>query len=113
MREIDVRNLTPHRLNIIADDGFVIEIEPSGDIARCDTSKEDVETVLIQGHPVTISKSLFGNPNGVPAPEENVINVTSMVVAKVVQREDVTSPGELVRNDAGQPKGCKGLSLPS
>ena len=113
MRNVDVRNLTPHRLNIIADDGFVIEIEPSGDVARCDVSKDEVETVMIQGHPVTISKSLFGNPNGVPTPEEDVINVTSMVVAKAVQRLDVTSPGDLVRNDAGAPVGCKGLSLPN
>lgn len=112
MREIDIRNLTPHVLNIVCDDGFVAEVETSGTIARCDTSEEAVETVLFRGHPLTIKKSLFGDANGVPAPEADIINVASMVVAKAVSREDVTSPGTLIREN-GQPVGCQGLSLPN
>ena len=115
MRVVKPVNLTPHRLDVIADDGFVISIEPSGEIARCDSSKEVAETVKFEGfedHPVTIYKTLFGDPSGVPAPEKDVLNMTSMVVARECHRDDVSSPGDLVRDENGVPKGCRGLSYP-
>lgn len=47
---------------------------------------------------------------GLPEPEAGTVLIASAMVADAVRRPDVMSPGELVRNEAGQPIGCKGLT---
>lgn len=101
-------NLTTHTLNIFSEDKEeVISIEPSGQIARI--SVETKKTKTIAGIP--FFKSVFGKVEGLPNKAQGCIYVvSSLVLVNTKDRNDVFAPGELLRNDEGQPIGCIGLS---
>jgi len=104
-------NVTPHKLNIHNEDGNVMEVEPSGVVARVVMTSEVVNSV--DGIPVY--KTVFGDLD-IPEPREGVLYVASLIVAAHAARlgrTDVVSPGALIRDDSGQPVGCKGLNLPA
>ena len=100
-------NLTPHKLNVHTPTG-VVDIEPSGDVARCRvTSTPDGE---VGGIPVSLFS--FGEVSGLPEPTTGVFFIVSGMVAShptVAGRRDVFAPGALVRDQEGRPIGCKGL----
>ena len=98
-------NLTPHTLNIHSNDN-VIDIAPSGEIARVTTSYNHTNTVA----GINVYSCVYGNISGLPEPQENKIFVVSGVVkSAAINREDVMSPGELIRDENGKPIGCNGL----
>lgn len=103
-------NLTPHTLNILNADASVrVDVSPSGEVARVTTSR--TQTGEVNGLP--LFTTTFGEVSGLPDATEGVILVVSGLVAahpSVRNRTDVFSPGELVRDGAGQPVGCRGLS---
>jgi len=102
-------NLTPHVLNVICEGEVVLSIPPSGEVARV-----SVKMVHNGGYDkapgVVIPQYVaeYGDLVGMPEPDGRVF-ITSLVVAQKARRCDVVSPGELVRNDQGQPIGCRGL----
>lgn len=100
-------NLCPHILNIVGVDGCVVNVAPSGQIARVSTTRASTGTFA----GVELFETAFGEVTGLPDPVEGTIFVVSGLVAGAVKnRPDVFSPGELVRGPDGQPIGCKGLS---
>lgn len=102
-------NLTPHILNIVTESGAIISVEPSGEVARCSVTNTPVR-ILPNG--VTCYKTVYGEVTGLPEEQEGVIYVVSgLVRGAVPTRLDVASPGELIRNEEGQPVGCNGLSI--
>jgi hypothetical protein len=91
-------NLTPHEINPIGGDS----IAPSGDVAR-------VSTRNIEVLPGFFAQET-GEVQGLPGAQEGVLFIVSaMVRLAVPERGDVVSPGELVRNEQGQPVGCRGF----
>ena len=99
-------NLTPHRINVFdQSEEEVISIEPSGQVARVETHQKEVGT--LDGVPIFEQK--VGEVKGLPEPEEEVIYITSSFVEGEVSREDVYSPGNLLRDDNGRPVGAIGL----
>jgi len=100
-------NLTPHDLTVLDGDGNVmLNIPPSGDVARVDvqhTLQDRVAGVPMYG-------TVYGDVTGLPAPRDGVIYVVSGLVRSAVDRDDVVSPGKLVRDDDGRPVGCKGFN---
>ena len=103
-----VVNLTPHALNVIDDAGVVHTFAPSGAIARVATTRDSLPPVA--GLPV--SRATFGDVQGLPDPADDTIFVVSGMVLAALKgaRSDVFAPGDLVRDDKGQPVGCKGLT---
>ena len=101
-------NLTPHTLNIHVSDDAVIEIEPSGQIARVSTTR--VPAGNIPGTVIPTSRVEFGEVTDLPAPVEGTVLIVSGMVASATPREDLCSPGELVRDANGRPIGCRGLT---
>ena len=102
-------NCTTHVLNIIANDGEVIAVPPSGQVARVSTVRKQVMSI---GN-IPVFSVEFGEVESLPEPvsvSETVFVVSALVAQRVPEREDVFSPGELVRDESGQPIGCKGLS---
>ena len=100
-------NLTPHIINIVVEGG-IVDVNPSGTIARC--SQSNVAVGNINGIPVT--KQCFGEIVDLPASQEGVVFIVSRLVAAAAQeRDDLVIPGPLVRNEQGQPIGCQGLSV--
>lgn len=102
-------NLTPHTINIFDSEGnHVLDIPTSGMVARC--AQHEQAICEIDGVPVT--RQYFGEVQGLPEPEEGTFLIVSRMVAEAVglSRTDLLVPGPLVRNEAGQPIGCRGLS---
>lgn len=103
---MNILNLTPHNLTIHNGEGESTTIAPSGIVARVAAEKEN--TGCIDGIPVF--KTAFGEIQDLPEAQEGVIYVASLLVAQAAKRADVFSPGELLRNEQGQPIGCLGLA---
>ncbi len=107
-------NLTPHQITVIA--GAITHvINPDGRVARVKTSV--IEEQSLNGLPVRSIET--GQVEGLPAPENDTVYIVSgMVLAAIpltirphiAGRRDVVAPGELVRDDAGRPIGCKGFT---
>lgn len=98
-------NLTPHDLRIINGGGAVRTYPPTGQIARVNLKYVPSETIEnIQTFRVTP-----GEIEGLPDQTPGTVYVVSAVLAAMVKRADVMSPGELVRNALGHPVACKGL----
>lgn len=107
---MQIVNLTPHTLNILNADGSVrVDVAPSGLVARVATSR--VQMGEVRGIP--LFETRFGEVTGLPEAHPDIILVVSGLVAghpSVRERADVFSPGELVRDERGQPIGCRGLT---
>ena len=99
-------NLTPHALNIVQSDGSVYTLPPSGQVARVATTR----TVVNEIDGTEIFETQFGQVEGLPERNGQDLLIVSALVAQRANRADVYSPGELVRNDAGQVVGCRGLT---
>jgi hypothetical protein len=107
---MDLVNLTPHVLNIFSADGKtqLVTLPPSDSVARC--SVESIQVGSANGVPLFAAS--FGEVSDLPDPKQDTIYVVSMLVRSALpERADLASPGELIRNEAGQPVGCKGLNV--
>jgi len=103
-----LKNLTPHQINIFAEDGKteLLSIASTG-VARCSVQKEKVG----EFGAVPVFKSKYGDVSGLPDAKSNVVYIVSFLVKQALpDREDLVSPGELIRNEKGQPIGCIGLN---
>ena len=106
-QEMKIINLTPHVINIRRADGSVIDIPPSGQVARCAETR--VPAGEIAGIGVTIA--VYGAVEGLPEPERNTIYIVSAIVlTRVPERKDVFAPGTLIRDADGKPIAADGLS---
>ena len=100
-------NLTPHTLNVVGDDGnTILFVAPSGTVARVATQ----QTVVGNVAGIDIVRTVFGDVDGLPSPQNDVVYIVSTLVlqalkANGVVRDDVvapdTSPNSVVRNDDG------------
>lgn len=111
-------NLTPHVINVVHTHGQpALAITPDGSVSRVATSSQQVGVATVGGTDTEpgVSIPIFrvrrGAVVGLPSPVPGVLWLTSALVREAVpNREDVVSPGELVRDDKGQPVGCLGLT---
>ena len=102
----NIRNLTPHAINIILDDGNAITIEPEGIIARVSVSTASEGS--INGIPITVS--VFGEVENLPdSNDTDIFIVSSIVASRVPDRRDIFIPNESVRDEKGRIIGCKSL----
>lgn len=113
-------NLTPHEINIYAaevdatgkdtkESNLSLSLPPSGETARVSVTPRYYLTVP-QPSEVVLYKQVVGDVVGLPDPENDTIFIVSAQVRLAAPyRRDVASPGELKRNEAGQPIGCVGL----
>lgn len=100
-------NLMPHVLVIVLADGSSRTIAPSG-LARC----KAVSVPVREFEEVPLTRTTYGAVEGLPDPVDGVLYVVSALVrAAVPSRTDVASPGDLVRDSAGNVTGCRTLSV--
>ena len=89
------------------DDGTIRTIPASGIVARLAT--ETVPAGEFDGVPLT--RTEFGEPEGLPEYEEGTILITSQIMKNAFpDRDDVVVPAEVVRED-GVILGCRSLGL--
>lgn len=100
-------NLTPHQINIHSDNG-ITSVAPDGTVARV-----SITTSPAGFHDsVPLVRSVTGDIVGLPdaeRPSYRIYIVSMAVRLAAPHRKDIASPGELIRDDAGNPIGCKGL----
>ena len=101
-------NLTPHVINAIRKDGSTESFDPSGSVARVGSVATPVDF-----HPdFDVTFSDFGDVVGLPDPQPNTVFIVSGMVLdapSLAGRTDLVAPGNLVRGEDGQPKGCQGF----
>jgi hypothetical protein len=101
-------NLTPHSLTLVGENGTLV-VPPSGLVARLAVTTTSLDSVTVDGVTLTVSLPTLGGVTDLPAAEAGVILVVSALVAGAVNRGDVFSPGELIRDGAGNVTGARGL----
>lgn len=120
---VELVNLTPHAISVYAADGrtLLLAVPPSGEIARVAVSRVETGVVPIEGDAAALMRrdplagipvfvSTYGAVAGLPASKFGTVYIVSALVRQAVPtRRDVLSPGELIRDRAGQPVGCCGL----
>lgn len=119
-------NLTPHAVTIRCADGAWLTVPPSGQVARCAAESHVLRTVTASSDAgevrIPLSRVTFGEVTGLPpeagqwanflSDEEETLYIVSMLVRQAVpHRRDVASPGQLIRDAAGNVTGCDGLTV--
>ena len=110
---MNIVNLTPHALNLMpaGPTGPVVTIPPSGQVARCATSRVQVDTVTVDGITVPVNRTEFGAVTGLPDPQPDTIFIVSAVVAQAVpNRPDVFIVDDAVRDEQGRIIGARALA---
>ncbi|GIV35431.1 MAG: hypothetical protein KatS3mg031_2966 [Chitinophagales bacterium] len=105
---VKIINLTPHPLRIFSG-GKIIDLLPSGEVARCKEITHNIGVVSYDGAEIPIVRKKFSEVSNLPEKEEGTIYVTSSIVAQAAMREDVVSPGDSIRDENGYIIGCKSL----
>jgi len=121
---MNIINLTPHSLTICDEDKTLMATIPaSGIVARIKVEKKRVGWTFFEGRrPVRLFETAvsgephcysLSNPSEIlPLPEtqDDTILIVSGMFRQYFDRPDLYQPGELIRDAAGQPIGCIGLS---
>lgn len=115
---INFINLTPHAITIVNSDGTRHEFPPSGIVARIAVNRQKLE----HSFPVDLFTTTLGKLEGLEEFDPGEDNNYTLIVSNIVKRPlndwlfakgfhgcGVFSPGELIRNESGQPVGCRGL----
>jgi len=84
-------NLTPHPLVIETDRGK-LEIKPSGTVARASVQQVPNGSMNVDGFEIPVVKTVFGDIEGIPEPENGTVYITSSLVASKTSRTDVLAP---------------------
>lgn len=110
---MNIINLTPHTITFISANNNMqkYELAPSGVVARVAAHTENIGEVRTpEGFVIPVTQTVFGQVEGLPAPEEGVVYVVSSLVAgRVPDRKDVFIPNESIRDDKGHIIGCLSL----
>jgi hypothetical protein len=108
-------NLTPHPLNLMAEDGCVVTFEPAETPARVEQTRELVLDLITECfHNAPVTQSYFGEVTGVPDPAENTFYVVSLITAQALKAqgrtEDILIVDAAVRDEKGHIIGCRGFA---
>jgi len=109
IKKMRIKNLTPHTVNVVGENGTVVfTVEPSGIVARCQATTVVIGEVSVDGVTFPMTETKFGELQDMPDPEEDTIFIVSTLVAQAAKgRNDVVIPNEVVRDEAGRIVGCK------
>jgi hypothetical protein len=103
-----IKNFTPHPITICNNAGEVTRVIQSEGLVRL--KAVTVPAGEIDGVPVT--RTEFGQPEGLPEFKEGVFIVVSQLVKSALpSRSDLLVPAEVVRDEKGNIVGCKSLGL--
>jgi len=130
-------NLTPHNISVVNAEGIATLFQPSGQLARVAVKtvlaehSHDFEAVplyvqrtgQVEGLPERAARCPYCGclnytqwdstcaEHPADQPESTMYIVSALVRLALPGRDDLASPGELIRDDKGQPIGCKGLVI--
>ncbi len=107
-----IKNLTPHEINLVGEDGKVIATFPSEGLIRLSQKSEVVDYLTLEnGERIPLSKTSFGQAEGLPEEREDTIYIVSSLVCQAYpDRQDFYIPDQTVRDKEGRIVGCRSLS---
>ena len=114
---MEIKNFTPHPINILDADGKEITtIQPEGVAIRLkSTTKPAGFTDTIRtgnSGRIRLTKTVFGQAVGLPEPEAGTLLIVSQLVKSALpDRADLVVPAEVVRDESGRIVGCKSLGI--
>lgn len=97
MKNINLLNCTPHPIKWMRDDGSEITIPASGVLPRVSSKEVVIDDMFV--------KTVYGDIEGLPEPEEGVILIVSAMVRSASNRTDLCSPNtgaSAIRDEAGR-----------
>jgi len=105
--KVNLINLTPHALHVKLKNDETLVIPADGRVARVSTTQKEIDEL----NNISIYETHFGEAVDLPEPAEN----TFYIVSKITQdacphRDDLLSPGNLIRDQEGNIVGCEGLT---
>lgn len=101
-----IMNFTPHSIKLLTASG-TMQYAPVG-LARV----SQTVTVVGEVDGVKLVNVHFGEVVGLPEPVVGTLYIVSAMVREACKsRTDLASPGDLVRDEAGNIQGCKSLIL--
>jgi hypothetical protein len=96
-------NLTPHEIRVNEH-----IFKPAGEVARC----KELSKVVHNLSGIELISRTYGRVENLPEPAVQTMYIVSALVRLAVpERLDVVSPGDLIRDDAGNIVGCKNLVM--
>lgn len=100
-------NLTPHKITFINGDQNQIEIPSSGTVR---ISEATVPVGEVEKIPLV--RKVYGKAEGLPDEKPDTIYIVSaMVRLAYPERNDLASPGDLIRDENGAVIGCRNLII--
>lgn len=114
METTQLINLTPHTINLVAEDGTQLLYLESQGVARVASTTEVVGYLQVGEVAVPQTHTTFGEVEGLPDPTPGVCYIVSnMIISALAQqdirRTDLFTPGMQVRDDQGRVIGCRSL----
>ncbi|MCA9347784.1 hypothetical protein KC867_00060 [Candidatus Saccharibacteria bacterium] len=112
---MELVNLTPHAVMIVADDDVVATIAPSGGVARARQSDHQVGAVMVDGFAVPVVKTVFGEVEDLPVPTEGIAYIVSFITVSAARAQgrpthDLLTTSGPVRDADGRIIGCCALA---
>ncbi|RLF66767.1 MAG: hypothetical protein DRN30_01515 [Thermoplasmata archaeon] len=107
-----IKNLTPHEVTLVGEDGKVIATFPSEGLLRLSQKTERVGTISVgDGVEIPITETTFGGIEALPPREEGTIYIVSALTCQAApDRDDFYIPNQTVRDENGRIIGCRSLS---
>ena len=108
---MEIINLTPHKINIVDNDGKLIKVFESKGEARAE--QKDVEIGMLEGIPII--ETSYGEPINLPEYDQGTYYIVSAITAKAAylsgrKTRDLLLTAKTVRNSDGQIIGCQALA---
>ncbi|MGW2320089.1 hypothetical protein [Streptomyces sp. NPDC001680] len=109
---VDLVNLTPHPVRLLAEDGTVLaDLPPSTPPARRAELTDPDTLLVVSSATVPVVRLRHGPVENLPAPATGTAYVVSRLVADACpDRDDLLVPAQLVRDADGLPIGCQALA---
>lgn len=103
----NIVNLCPHTVNFLDVNGNHVNVPASGNLARVAVNTVNTGETY---NWIRVTRTTYGEVEGLPERKENTIYVVSFQVAsRVPDREDVFYPNESIRDSEGHVVGCNSL----
>nr|MBN1228859.1 hypothetical protein [Anaerolineae bacterium] len=109
---IKMINLTPHEITVVSSDGEIVRtFAPTGVVARVDQMDVSVGKLTVGQTLVPLVRSIYGDVINLPDPAPETLYIVSKMTMDASDREDLISPGRMVRGEDGKPLGCMTFSI--
>lgn len=110
--DMTIRNLTPHAVTIVGEDGNVLRTFESEGIARASQTTAELGAL----DSIRLVRMEFGSPVGLPDPEEGVYLIVSLATANAAKQHgrstsDLLLTADPVRDEQGRIIGCRALAV--